>query len=168
MTEKEGKQVWDAAWEAAWNEAMKQSQEQYNELVDQYNSLLDDYNQLLEKTQNNNETEDFNPEEIKKYLKSIVEIKQPTFDSFAIKLTNFAFSQIEDDGWFEFNYELEGQLEESVYIKLNFYDEDNNLLYTDKDFICNDDFSGFDTSTIALHEKNLAFNTKKILVYVTK
>ena len=56
----------------------------------------------------------------------------------------------------------------SLKLKANFYDEDGVIIYSDESDIYADEFSGYDTIKISLHENNLAFNTVKCRIFVTR
>ena len=170
MTEAQAKEMWDAAWEEGYKSAVEEIQESYNELVDKYNSLLEDYNALLESNGNDGCEQNYDLQEMKKTLKSIIEIKQSTFDNFGLKLTNYGISNIATNGWVTFALEIEGNtLNEGVFLKMNFYDEDNNLLGNDDStYISCTDFAGYDSFSLSIHIDNLAFEAKKIVIFLAK
>lgn len=168
MTEAQAKRMWEAAWTQGYDEGINQIRNEYTKVVEDFNNLLENYNNLLALSDNKNLQNKIQEEKV--FLQSVVEIKNDTFTRYGVKLTSYGISSISNDGWFDFNFDLEGNLLEDTcfYVKINCYDENNNLIKTDKELITPDDFAGFDSCIIHLQEDALAFQTKKIIVFFTK
>ena len=109
-------------------------------------------------------------QELRENLKSMLEIKTNTFEHFNLKLINVGFSSFDDDGWFDIIFEIESitkGFDVNLWIKANFYDSDNNIIATGSTLL-NSDFAGYDTLLINMHEADLAFEAKRIVVFISK
>lgn len=112
-------------------------------------------------------------EVLKKQLNKSVDIVEATFKNFHLQLLGYGFCGIrEDTGWMQLLIEIASEpgerLQENVDIKVNFYDEDDVIIYSDCMTLYEEDFSGYDTIHMNLLEDNLAFNTVKCRAFVTR
>ncbi len=114
-----------------------------------------------------------NVEMLKAQLNKNVEIIEATFSNEHLQLLGYGFCGIMDElGWMELLLEIATMpgeaIDDDIKLKANFYDEDGVIIYSDESDIYADEFSGYDTIKISLHENNLAFNTVKCRIFVTR
>lgn len=112
-------------------------------------------------------------EVLKKQLNKSVDIVEVTFKNYHLQLLGYGFCGInENNGWMELLIEIASEpgeiLQEDVDIKVNFYDEDNIIIYSYSSTLNEEEFSGYDTIHMYLNEDNLAFNTVKCRAFVTR
>lgn len=110
-------------------------------------------------------------EVLRKKLNGCIEVENSTFERNGLHVERCTVSSIdEDDGWLNLNIEVSfapgvTELVNDLYIKANFYDEDDTLLYSDHARLGMEKFQGYDTMVIETCEDKLAFNTTKCKVY---
>lgn len=112
-------------------------------------------------------------EVLKKQLNKSVDIVEMTFKNVHLQLLGYGFCAIrEDTGWMQLLIEIASEpgerLQENVDVKVNFYGEDDVIIYSDGMTLYEEVFSGYDTIHMYLNEDNLAFNTVKCRVFVTR
>lgn len=112
-------------------------------------------------------------ETIAKKLNQNVYVVEKTFLKNNLEVISYGFCEIdEDDGWMDMLIEVSSisgdSINDSVYVTANFYNADNNIIYTDDVRIDKERFLGHDTLRLYLQEYNLAFKTEKCRIYATK
>lgn len=116
---------------------------------------------------------DIDVESLKKQLNKNVDIVEATFEKFHLQLLGYGFCGIDTrSGWMQLLIELASEpgesLQSDVEIKVNFYDEDNVIIYSYSSGLYEEDFSGYDTIHMRLNEDNLAFNTTMCRIFMTR
>ena len=82
-------------------------------------------------------------------LKRNTEVVESTFEKFNLKLLDYAY--LPSDGWNCCWYIIElstikgNLMKEDAHIKLNFYDKDGGLVYSEDETISKDDVDGYNT-----------------------
>ena len=82
-------------------------------------------------------------------LKRNTEVVESTFEKFNLKLLDYAY--LPSDGWSCCWYiielsTIEGTLmKEDAHIKINFYDKDGRLIYSEDEVLSKDDVDGYNT-----------------------
>ncbi len=110
---------------------------------------------------------------IAKNLNKNVEVVTQSFDNYGIEVVSYGFCKInEETGQLNLLVEIEDEsgfgLEHDLQLKVNLYDEDGDIIYSDIEYIYADDFDGYDTIDFYLNEDGLAFNIARSKIYVTK
>ena len=109
---------------------------------------------------------------LQKQLNKSTEILEVTFDKFNLQVLGYGFCGMNEQGWMQLLVELTStpgeKLRDDVTIKANFYNEDNEIIFSSDDYIYKDDFTGYDTIKIYLNEDNLAFNMVKCRIFATR
>jgi len=110
---------------------------------------------------------------IAKNLNKNVEVITQSFDNYGIEVLSYGFCKInEETGWLDLMVEIEDEsgfgLEDDLQLKVNLYDEEGDIIYSDSEYIYEDEFDGFDTVHFHLSEDGLAFNADRCRLYMTK
>ncbi len=113
-----------------------------------------------------------NAKSISQRLNKSVEVLIVSFEQLNLKVTSYGFCGIDQDGWMEFLVELTStqglQPVEDFCVKVNLYDSDNSILYSDSIKVDAAGFSGYDTIHFYLNEDRLAFDATKTRLYATR
>lgn len=114
-----------------------------------------------------------NPNAITKQLNKNVDVVESTFKQNNLQVISYGFCGVRDDnGWMEFLIEIisiDGAfIKDSIKIKVNFYDENDTIIYSDDKMVLANHFDGYDTLHLYLQEDNLAFNTVKCRLFATR
>lgn len=106
-----------------------------------------------------------------KELKNHTEILDSTFEKRNLRVINFSYSQYSES---DFDCRacveiaaIEGDsIDNSVHVKINFYDVDGDLISAFSEAVYRSDFSGYDTVTIICDDNGkLLLAAKKARIY---
>ena len=103
---------------------------------------------------------------------SSVEVVESSFKKNKLCLEGYGFTNIQDNGWMTLLLEISAikDLNEDavIEVKINFYNENGSIIYSNYEEIDGDDFEGYDTLELSLPEDNLAFDAVKCRIYAKK
>ena len=96
-------------------------------------------------------------DELSKLLKMNTSVVEKLFDKLNLRIDNFSFRALNDENadcdlLIELSSIKGDTISSSVDIKVNLYDIDGELIYTDKVTILSREFGGFDTVKIQLRD----------------
>ena len=114
-----------------------------------------------------------NVDVVRKQLNKNVEVVESTFSNACLQLLGYGFCGInKENGWVQLLLEIATmpgeQLDDDVDIKVNFYDEEGIIIYSNNLHVYCEDFSGYDTVNMYLNENGLAFNAVKCKIFAKK
>lgn len=123
--------------------------------------------------ENENDDEEIDDKKAKKYIdtKQLIkntEILESTFANCNLQVISLGYKI--DNCSFDTNIEIaikEGKLKNDVIIKVNFYDDDNELVCTSEETLYSDEFGGYDTITISSSDDDY-YENKSILLKFKK
>lgn len=90
-----------------------------------------------------------------------------------ITVVTYGFCRIDEDtGNLDLLVEIEDEsgfgIDHDLHLKVNLYNEDEEIIYSGGEYIYEDDFDGYDTVRIHMEEDGLAFNAVRCKIYMTK
>ena len=110
---------------------------------------------------------------IAKNLNKRVDVVESSFDNYGITVVTYGFCKIDEEtGSLDLLVEIEDEsgfgIDQDLHLKVNLYDEDEEIIYSGGEYIYGDDFDGYDTIRIHMDEDGLAFNAVRCRIYMTK
>lgn len=112
--------------------------------------------------------------DLAKELKKNTDVMEMTFKKFNLQLIQFSYHPYSDnDADCDFLVELMSEdgdaIVDSVYLKINLYDENGDLFLNEYEFINHEDFSGYDTFKINLYDNGRTLlEAKSARIYMSK
>ena len=86
-------------------------------------------------------------------LNKNVDVLESTFEKYNLQVINYGFCGIDiSNGWMQLLVEIasiDGSvLSDDINIKVNLYDEQNTIIYSQDIYVDQNDFSGYDTADL--------------------
>ena len=108
-------------------------------------------------------------EEAAKKLKQNTKIMEQTFKKENLNIESFNVRDADDDGSCKFLIELTSEsLEHDVEIKVNIYDENDDIYAVESSKLYVEDFSGYDTVEVYFSQGGTLEKVAWARIYVTK
>lgn len=112
-------------------------------------------------------------ENIKNQPNIDIEIVNSTFEKNNLQVLGQGFCNIDTEfGTMSLLVEIASinntKIKQDLFLKVNCYDERNNIIYSTDECIDETSFDGYDTLELCLLDDNLVFKTKKCRIYITR
>ena len=102
-----------------------------------------------------------------------VDVLESTLEKYNCRVISYGFCGIDtSNGWMQFLVEVAtikgSKLTDDIQLKVNLYDAQGVIIYSDEIDIDQDDFAGYDTLHFYLNENNVAYDAAKARLFAVK